>query len=188
MKARNKKLSVNLSEVKNRMNKQKFVYVLIGFIFLVVNSSVGLAFKTASAEPEKIKGEQIAKLIQQLELLSQETQSFNLFSNRVYFSVLTTLDLYSAAKLADEYNEKKKTENYKPVAESYKTYLYQVVNQQKAALDDALDAAISEHNKLTLQIKNADSENTDKAEAVVPDNAKNHFRSGGSQCEFTRSR
>lgn len=177
------------------MKKQHFVYTLISFIFLFVNSSVAPAFQTATTENKNktsnaieknaVKEEQIAKLIQQLELLSRDTQSFSLFSNRVYFSVLTALDLYSAAQLSDEYYEKKKTENpnddanRKPIAESYKTHLYQVVNQQKAALDGTIDAAISEHNKLFLQIKNAEGGNDNNAETVVPDNTKTVFDLAG---------
>lgn len=178
------------------MKKQNSVYVLLSFILLVINCSVCLAFQTTtatetktgvsnSAETDKNREEQLAELIEPLQLLTQETQSFGLYSNRVYFSVLTALDLYSAALLSDEYYEEKKaanpseTINYKPIADAYKTYLYQVVNQQKAVLDNTLDATISEHNKLYLEIKNAGRENAENPEAVVPGNPKSIFDLAG---------
>lgn len=172
------------------MKKQKSVYILLSFIFLIVNCSVVSAFQIATApdkikvstdsadENGKIKEEQFAKLIQQLELLSRDTQSFNLFPNRVYFSVLTALDLYAAAQLLDKNNAENAT-NRKSAADSYKTYLYQVVNQQKAALDGAIDAAVSEQNKFALQSKNADAENGNNPEVVVAENSKSIFDLAG---------
>lgn len=187
------------------MKKQKSVYSLLSIIFIIVNSSVASAFQNGvqtvvangntnvnskAVEADKVKEEQIAALIQQFEVISRETQSFNLFSNRVYFSVLTALDLYSAAQLSDEFYERKKTENAnnadgniygnrKPVAESYKTYLYQVVDQQKNILDAAIDTVISEHNKLTLQAGNPDAENGNNVEEAESGKTKTVFDLAG---------
>ncbi len=166
-------------------------------IFLLVNSSAGLAFQnevqnpsSKSAETDINKEEKLAVMIQQLELLSRDTQSFNLFPNRVYFSVLTALNLYSAAKLSDDYFEKKKAKktndadsgnsaNRTSAADSYKTYLYQVIDRQKAVLDGAIDAAVTEHNKLTLQIRNSEAENGDTVQTEVPNDANSIFDLAG---------
>lgn len=160
-----------------KMKNNKSVCLLSGIIFFAATSPLVPAFQSSVAPAVTVKSEntalktsdeaseknkqKIAGLIQQLEQLSQETQAFNLFTNRVYFSVLTALDLYSAAQISDEYYQKSKAENpgetanRTSVADSYKTNLIQVVNQQKAALDGAIDAAITEHNKLTLEAKNS---------------------------------